>query len=124
MIDKILHELELCAGTNALRIFGSVARGEADPKDLDVVLIIPERRAAFKPHEHPLAVTLLRLSRQHYGWLDPFLRLEDTLLVRDDRATGWIRAQNAVALLRAMDQDSVSFADVMARPRTHNAPRP
>lgn len=124
MIDTILHELERCPGTDALRIFGSVARGDADPKDLDVVLSIPERRGAFKAHEHALANTLLRFARQHYGWLDPFLRLDDALLVRDDRATGWIRAKNAAALLRAMDQDGVRLADVMARSHGRTAPRP
>lgn len=58
---------------------------------------------------------LIRIAHQHYGSVDPFLRFDNCLLVRNGRATGWLRAKQARALGKVMDDQAVPLADVIER---------
>lgn len=100
-----LLELDLA---DKLIVFGSVAAGSDDPKDLDVVFDAREceyQIDAIKKHGDALR-QLISLSRRHYGYLDPFILTQKHLYVRNDHATGWQVAKNKRGLLSAIKNGS------------------
>jgi hypothetical protein len=101
-IRTVIEELNALPFADRVRVFGSAAKPGATPKDLDVFIDL--RGSGDNPEQFD---ALLRVARFNYGWLDPFLCTDDGLLVRNDRATGWVRAKNATALVKAMERDGV-----------------
>lgn len=97
---KIIQRLRTLPFAEQIRVFGSTARAGAAPNDLDIFVDLRSTKA--DPDQFRV---LLSLARAHYGWIDPFLRTDSGLLVRNDHATGWTRAKNASAIEEAMDRD-------------------
>jgi len=92
-----------------LVVFGSVARGRFLPGDIDVSI---DLRVGSPTDERELT-NLLRISRKHYGWLDPFVIEPDgTLLVRNETATSWTKAKGARALKSAIRSEGRPLSEV------------
>ncbi|OUM04488.1 hypothetical protein [Variovorax sp. JS1663] len=112
-ISTILAALEGATYARRYLVFGSVARQEQEPKDLDLAVDLRERR--FTGEIPAEARGLLALARRHYGHFDPFLMFSDALLVRDAEATSWVRAKHARALRSDVLSQGVSLGVVLER---------
>lgn len=109
-IRDVLAALSALPYAGRLQVFGSCARGTAAPADVDVFLDL--RGSAMPEHGYR---TLLAVGRQHYGCLDPFLRTDQGLFVRDPDSITWIRASNSPGLEADMDRLSVPLEAVLQR---------
>lgn len=105
-ILKVCDALRALPFCQHIRVFGSAARPRSNPNDLDVFVDLRGTDAKWDQ-----LGALLRIARTHYGLLDPFLRTDQGLLVRNDVATGWTLAKNARALEAAMDRDAAPLPD-------------
>lgn len=100
------------AGTQGITVFGSLARSAERPGDLDLLIDLRHEDDWRAARAARLA---LRLARENYGKVDPFLRTRDGLIVRNDEATGWQRAKNARAILGNATREGVPISEVVAR---------
>jgi hypothetical protein len=113
-IEHLLGKLSQHPWAERIQVFGSVGRGDASPRDLDIVVNFRDRSIGAMQWDQPLH-ELIRLAKKHYGWLDPFLNYRDALVVRNDNATSWIRSNNVRAMRANMKRDGVPLAQVVAR---------
>lgn len=115
-IDQILIALSRHSLAHRIRIFGSVAAGSGAPRDVDAVVdlraLTRGEYLSLDPQELELR-PLLELGRRHYGWLDPFVRFSDELVVRNDTSTAWVRAKNKGALINSIEGTSRPLADIL-----------
>lgn len=109
--------------SNRIMVFGSMAAHAKNPGDIDVFLDCRGTAYSTADKSGQLAgyAELIRISRKHYGSVDPFLVFDDCLLVRNDLATGWARARNAKSLLKQMDQHGKQLASVVDHYRAATA---
>jgi hypothetical protein len=114
-IEAVLKKLAAHPDSSNLVVFGSLARGSADPKDVDVALVSDEPLAAVARRHPELMWDLVAIAHRFYGYLDTFVVASDTMLVRSDDATQWQSAQNAAALRAAIAADGVPFNEVLQR---------
>ena len=118
MPEKIASLLQQVAGLPAadrIWVFGSVARQDKVPGDLDLVLDATDCATWSDVTETygPTLRGLLGLARQHYGWLDPFVQTKRVLAVRNPDATAWVKAQKSKCLRAAIARDGKPLADVV-----------
>lgn len=77
------------------KVFGSMARFERAPKDLDLLVILPGLRSpndGGAPHFNAL-YQLLSISSRWPGWLDPFVWNGKRLWCRDDGSNYYISSR-------------------------------
>ncbi len=94
-ITNIINELKQSKHSDRIYIVGSIAKGINAPGDLDVFVDL--RELSIKDIDLQDFKYLINLASRkfgNYGWFDPFLMLKDTLISRNDEATGWQRAFN------------------------------
>lgn len=97
-----------------IEVFGSVAKGSAAPRDIDLYVDLSGEVFLDDSQLSPYRV-LIQLARSHYGLVDPFLRFKNALLVRNGDATGWVRATNLRSLKKAMDTDALPLSTILER---------
>ena len=132
MANSPLHIVEVIRALRdthlapSIQVFGLAARGSSLANDVDIVLnlrgLTPPvagmgaRYAAMRLRseiERQYGF-VLSLAVKHFRCLDPFLVTDHGLFTRNERATGWTRAENSAALLETVLTTSVSLASVMA----------
>ncbi|WP_274644776.1 hypothetical protein [Pseudomonas serbica] len=96
-----------------IKVFGSMAEGSLQPGDIDVFVDLSDT-ALTDDRQYQEFSELIKLARRNYGFVDPFLRFKNTLIVRNDTASGWIRASNARAMRQNMDEHAKSLSEVIA----------
>lgn len=105
-LSTVVRELMALPYASEIHVFGSYAGTKEKPVDIDVFIDLrgqsDQRIARYNE--------LLHVGARHYGFLDPFLRTDAGLLVRNDTSTGWTRAKNATAIEAAMDAGGVLLA--------------
>ena len=77
------------------KVFGSMASFELAPKDLDLLVILPELRSPNdqgSPYAHAL-YQLLAISLKWSGYFDPFVWNGKRLWCRDDRSNYYISSR-------------------------------
>lgn len=87
-------------------VFGSVARGNPNPGDLDIVLDFSTERYTVKEHGivtgfadmKKFSPVIKMLHSAPYASFDPFIKFKDVLLCRNPDATHFIKAKNAKAM--------------------------
>jgi hypothetical protein len=95
-----------------VRVFGSMAAGSLSPGDID--LFVDCKDVSFTDDRQLSQFSgLLRISRSNYGWVDPFIQFKNTLLVRNDQATGWVRAANARSIKTDMSAHGIPLAEII-----------
>lgn len=105
-ILTLLGHLNCLPDADSLKVFGSLAKGAEKPADVDVALLALGC-ATFEEAQDRHALTvrpMLNLAWRHYGWLDPFVLTQEGLFVRNDRATGWVKAAKQKELVLAIEQ--------------------
>lgn len=114
-IEQLLVQLATLPGAENIVVFGSVARQAEEPGDLDVALVVPHCAnwdEAVKGYRATIA-TMRTLSYRYYGAFDPFVLTKSMLVVRNDEATGWKKASNAVALKRAIKAEGKPLLELV-----------
>ncbi|WP_338923882.1 hypothetical protein V0M98_37360 (plasmid) [Pseudomonas silesiensis] len=111
-----------------IKVFGSMAAGSSLPGDIDVFVDLSDTDLTDE-RQYQQFSGLMKLARLNYGYVDPFLRFKNTLIVRNDTATGWTRASNARAMRQNMDEQAKSLSEVIAHynqlvPEVYDAPSP
>lgn len=96
-----------------IKVFGSMAAGSSLPGDIDVFVDLSDT-ILTDDRQYMEFSGLLKLARLNYGSVDPFLRFRNTLIVRNDTATGWTRASNARAMRQNMDEQAKPLSEVIA----------
>jgi predicted nucleotidyltransferase len=95
-----------------IMVFGSMAEGSETPGDIDVFVDLSET-----PYTDSLQCReffdLIRLANKHYGYVDPFIRFADDLVVRNDAATGWVTAKNKRGITKNMLAQAKPLKDVI-----------
>lgn len=109
-------------------VFGSMAAGSSLPGDIDVFVDLSDTDLTDE-RQYQQFSGLIKLARLNYGYVDPFLRFKNTLIVRNDTATGWTRASNARAMCQNMDEQAKPLSEVIAHynqlvPEVDDAPSP
>lgn len=114
-LTVIAESLMTLPYSKRIMVFGSMAAHTDNPGDIDVFLDCRGTAYSTADKSGQLAgyAELIRISRKHYGSVDPFIVFDDCLLVRNDFATGWARARNAKSLLKQMDQHGQQLASVV-----------
>lgn len=116
-IKAVLTALRDLPSADKIMVFGSVAKDAATPGDLDVALCVPECanwNEAKAEHQETIDA-MRRLAYRYYGSFDPFVMTASILAVRNDEATGWQKARNAVALKKAIKQDGTPLLELLAK---------
>jgi predicted nucleotidyltransferase len=91
-----------------LTVFGSVATKElSQANDFDVFFDL-DSNPEYKKHITPI----MELARNYYGWIDPFVLEDNVLYVRNDEATGWVRAKNAKEILKNVKLHGVPISQI------------
>jgi hypothetical protein len=101
MLKSILEGARFVPSRDRAFVFGSVAAGTPDPRDLDVYLDFRDMQAGDLFRLQSVFGPWLHLARVCYGWLDVFVDTANGLYVRDDKATGWVSARNVRAIRTA-----------------------
>lgn len=117
-IRKLLCKIALLPSADVIVVFGSVATGQKVAADLDVCLgaeDCDDWSSEIGLRYADSAKDLLKLAYAYYGWLDPFVQTRSSLNVRNDHATGWMRAKNAKALTAAIRDHGVPIKTVISR---------
>jgi hypothetical protein len=94
-----------------IKVFGSMAYGstDRDPRDIDLFI---DLRGKTK---HSAWTDLLRLAKEYYTYLDPFIIADAGIIdgkpifdlwARNDHATGWIRSRNKKKMLKNMSEQN------------------
>jgi predicted nucleotidyltransferase len=96
-----------------IKVFGSMAEGSLQPGDIDVFVDLSDT-ALTDDSQYQQFSELIKLARRNYGFVDPFLRFKNTLIVRNDTASGWTRASNARAMRQNMDEQAKPLKEVIA----------
>lgn len=96
-----------------IKVFGSMAAGSPLPGDIDVFVDL-QGTDLTDDRQYLEFSELMKLARLNYGAVDPFLRFKNTLIVRNDTASGWKRASNARALRQNMDEQAKPLSEVIA----------
>lgn len=102
-LSQVVGELLDLPYADRIMVFGSYAGEKDDPVDIDVFVDLRGIGRA-RPESYQ---ELLHIGARHYGWLDPFLRTDEGLLVRSDTCGSWVKAKNARELCAAMDAGGV-----------------
>jgi hypothetical protein len=95
-----------------MHVFGSMARRQADPLDLDL-LILDSTGMSPNRMDHPSAralAHLLAVARQWYGFLDPFVWDGHHLWVRNAEATAYVPARLSYS---SVEKDLVPFVHLL-----------
>lgn len=95
-----------------IRVFGSMAEGKDTPGDIDVFVDMSEIRYTNSDQCREF-FDLIRLANRNYGYVDPFIQFSDSLVVRNDQATGWMRARNKVAMKKSMNAQARPLDEVI-----------
>lgn len=117
-INTILAHCRDSEHVSKMRVFGSVARGADRPGDLDLVVELTHLSCNdfFKTGAWADFDFLLKFGYHKtfnlVGHFDPFIRLSDALLCRNDTSTDWAQAKNARALLKNIDKEGVPVLEV------------
>lgn len=118
----LLEQLAAYGPASKLKVFGSVARGDAAPRDLDLVFCGNGGDWEALVQEGNLN-RLLSLARLHYGRLDVFVLAGNRLYVRSDDASTYVIAKNSALLRSAIKADALPLLDVLARLTAGLSPR-
>lgn len=95
-----------------IKVFGSMAEGSARPGDIDVFVDLPD--TPFTDSEQCREFfDLIRLANRNYGYVDPFVRFADNLVVRNDAATGWMTAKNKREIRKNMTVQAKPLGEVI-----------
>lgn len=112
----ILSRLNSFDFSDKIKIFGSLSKTTANPKDIDLFLDMD----ASDPGFSRASKILLTLSKKYYGSIDPFIMSivsgENTLMCRNDYASQWQVAKNSKDILSAI-ADGISLNDVISNYR-------
>ena len=113
-INLLIAEVRQMPAAGSVVVFGSVARRDKPPVDLDLVLDARDCgswQEACEKYQSTIA-ELLALARRHYGYLDPFVWTQAGLVVRNAEATGWQRANHQKTLVQAIGNDGVPLTNL------------
>lgn len=95
-----------------IMVFGSMAAGAEQPGDIDVFVDLPD--TPFTDSEQCREFfDLIGLANRNYGYVDPFIRFADDLVVRNDAATGWTTAKNKREIKKNMTAQAKPLGDVI-----------
>jgi hypothetical protein len=111
-----------------IKVFGSMAVSSAQPGDIDVFVDLSDT-SLTDDRQYQEFSGLMKLARLNYGYVDPFLWFKNTLIVRNDTASGWTKASNARAMRQNMDEQAKPLSEVIAHysklvPEVDEAPSP
>lgn len=108
-------------------IFGSMGRGSATPRDIDLMIDLRDISPDRFSEQHPLgdlAYRILSLARRHYGYLDPFCMTaynkancgssRTILFCRNEYASGFTQAVRKSIIWKDSQRDGRRVADVRA----------
>jgi hypothetical protein len=93
-------------------VFGSMARGQDNPKDLDLMILLPlhiSPNQANHPNAHALFHLLTIARQQWYGYLDPFIWDGKRLWTRNAEATAYERSRLPYSVIQ---NDLLSFSQL------------
>lgn len=95
-----------------IMVFGSMAEGSAQPGDIDVFVDLAD--TPFTNSEQCREFfDLIKLANRNYGYVDPFIRFKDDLVVRNDQATGWTTAKNKREIKKNMTAQGKPLSEVI-----------
>jgi len=113
----VLNELRANPLAPYIRVFGSAAVKPLKKIPGDIDIFVDASRVSLSPEQRKEGTrALLATAHKHYGYLDPFILIskkitddrgdgkpivQRTLYVRDERATSWVPAKHAGAIIRA-----------------------
>lgn len=103
----LLERLKALPYAARIGVFGSLARGEKEPQDIDTILCFSDSDAFRR---HPASTELLGLATRFYGYYDPFVRIGRRLITRSDEGNSWIRARRAREIWRNIQREQISLA--------------
>ncbi len=110
-ILKILRGQQFAPFVKRMKIFGSLAKGSANPKDVDIMLDYSDVTTGLlmPPDEVYL---FLALARKFYGSVDVFVKVGHILYVRSDDASDWITSKNAKKIWKDSQTDGRPVSDI------------
>lgn len=108
ILKQIVDTVSQLPFSDRVKIFGSAASGKEKPGDIDLFVDCEGMNAQ---DIRELSVNLIRLARQHYGMLDPFLLIKGVLHTRADDAGGWIKSKAQSEMIKA-GRSGVSLGDI------------
>jgi hypothetical protein len=114
VLQILLDEIKKLPHADLILVFGSAAKNEKAPADLDIALNATDCNnwaEAYKKYFETIA-PLLVMARRRYGHLDPFVMTKTGLFVRDDSAWNWQEARNGKSLIRAICADGIPLDKV------------
>lgn len=110
-----------------IQVFGSMAELKENPVDIDVFVDMSDIPFTSSDQCREF-FDLIRLAHRNYGYVDPFIRFSDALVVRNDEASGWMKANNRRAIEKNMASQAKPLADVIRhysrRLEAESAPSP
>lgn len=95
-----------------IMVFGSMAEGSTAPGDIDVFVDLPDTPYTDSEQCREF-FDLIRLANRNYGYVDPFIRFGDDLVVRNDAATGWMTAKNKREIRKNMTAQAKPLSEVI-----------
>lgn len=113
--NELLAKLKALPYASEIVVFGSSARGKEKPSDIDLVIDLRGKGS------HSAWVDFIKLSKEYYGQLDPFILADNgiadgkpiyRLWVRNDSATGWVPSRNHVKMWDNIKQQGIALTAV------------
>lgn len=111
IIDSLLRRIQNSEIKERVTVFGSVARGTPNPRDLDVWIDMSDTKLNGNPPNSVSA--FLGLAKAFPGYFDPFVQFQNTTIVRNANCNGWTRAKNSKSIKTQVEKEGVSFATVI-----------
>jgi hypothetical protein len=97
-------------------VFGSLARGAPNPRDLDLLVTLPDLRSPnsySSPYFHAL-YDLLAIAARWNGFFDPFIWNTRRLWTRNATSTHYITAKLR-PYIECIQANAIPLAEVLAR---------
>jgi len=95
-----------------IMVFGSMANGADRPGDIDVFVDLSDTPFTNSDQCREF-FDLIRFANRNYGYVDPFIRFSDDLVVRNDAATGWMTAKNKREIKKNMEAQAKPLGEVI-----------
>lgn len=112
-LASIAKRMSTLPFADRIKVFGSMARGSETPGDIDVFVDLSDRPFNdFRQLDEFSA--LLWVSRKHYGLVDPFLRFQNELLVRNGDSNGWVVSKKKREIKNNMDVEARPIVEISA----------
>lgn len=105
VIDSLLKRLSKSPLKERITVFGSVARGSNDPRDLDIWVDMKDREIGFDVG--PQVQFFLALAKAFPGYLDPFVQFKSTTIVRNADCNDWTGAKFAKKIRNQVEKEGI-----------------